>query len=121
MIQPGAAVAFGHQEQVLQMLPLFLSHAAAQRVPEAFFDPATQLGDEAFQHGYAGQQNLVRQQSGRCPVEQLARTVDSCPAKGVQPATQAKSDTGISKHPIAVTLLNLGGMALTLAGFGMDR
>ena len=118
MIQLGAAVAFGHQEQVLQMLPLFLSHAAAQRVPEAFFDPATQLGDEAFQHGYAGQQNLVRQQSGRCPVEQLARTAIPVQQRAYN---QRPKRNPTSKHPIAVTLLNLGDMALTLAGFGMDR
>ena len=48
LIQPGAAVAFGHRQQVLQLQSLFLSHAAAQRKPEAFFDPTAQLGDKAL-------------------------------------------------------------------------
>ncbi len=44
MIQAGVAVTFDYYQQFLQVLSLFIGHAAAQGEPEVFFDPTAQLG-----------------------------------------------------------------------------
>ncbi|WP_244997255.1 hypothetical protein [Pseudomonas viridiflava] len=55
MIQAGVTVAFDHYQQLLQLLPLFIGHATTQSEPEAFFNPATQLGDKSLQYRFARQ------------------------------------------------------------------
>lgn len=55
LIQAGGAVAFDHYQQFLQVLSLLIGHATTQSEPEAFFNPAAQLGDKSLQYRYARQ------------------------------------------------------------------
>lgn len=110
LVQPGAAVAFGHRQQVVQLLSLRFADAAAEGEPETFLDPTAQLGDKALQLGNSRQEDFLCEQPRGGSLKQHARPVGARPAEGIQPAAQAKADTWIGEMTIAKAVLNIGGM-----------
>jgi hypothetical protein len=78
--------------------------------PQAGCRAVAHLSDQAFQHGDAGQQHLVRDQTRHGLVEERRGPLGAGPGAGVEPAHEAQVAGLVDELLVAIPPADLGGV-----------